>query len=582
MATGDVRVQGAVHSLEQGRMATIIKGGMFGAVLIALVLLYLFVHFKGLSVPSAMDQAQIARNIAAGKGFTTKNISPLAIQTLKDAGKVGADGMAVDLENFPDIYQSPLLPYVNSLPLKVVQGSWKLDYVDFVYAGDRMVAFTAMLFFLLGTLVWFFVFRKLFDVKLAFYAICAVLVTDLLWQFSLSGLPQMLLLFLFGVLSLLTLYAEEAQERGAFVPTVILVAGCGFILGLMVLAHGLALWLALGWMVYAAFVFRPRGLMVLAALGSLVLLVVPWLMRNYAVSGNPLGLAFFGAFHDGPPHLGYLRSFDPSGGLNLQGIFRRGITAQLENLPGYFGISVAAMAFFLAILHRFRNPSTSAFRWGLVSMWFFTLLGMCFYRPEGPVSDNQLHVIFLPIFICYGFAFLLVLWGRWEFGQGLLRIAFISAVIFFSGVPLIMTLLAGPSGRVHWPPYVPPFVAVLGDWFKEDEVVCADMSWAVAWYADRYALLIPESVRDFTRMHDYQELRQPLRGLYLTPVSGNQPLFSQIYKGRFREWALLITRPPQVRGFPFAFFTALPPEGEIILFSDRDRWNQARRAPEDE
>ncbi len=582
MATGDVRVQSAVHSLEQGRMATIIKGGMFGATLVALVLLYLFVHFKGLSVPSAMDQAQIARNIAAGKGFTTKNISPLAIQTLKDAGKVGADGMAVDLENFPDIYQSPLLPYVNALPLKLIQGAWKLDYVDFVYAGDRMVAFTAMLFFLLGTGVWFFVFRKLFDAKLAFYAISAVLLTDLLWQFSLSGLPQMLLLFLFGVLSLLTLQAEEAQERSAFIPTVVLVAGCGVVLGLMVLAHGLALWLALGWMVYAAFVFRPRGLMVLVALGGLVLLVVPWLMRNYAVSGNPLGLAFLGAFHDGSPNLGYLRYFDPSGGLNLQGIFRRGITAQLDNLPGYFGISVAAMAFFLAILHRFRNPTTSAFRWGLVSMWFFTLLGMCFYRPEGPVSDNQLHVIFLPVFICYGFAFLLVLWGRWEFGQGLLRIAFICAVIFLSGVPLIMTLLAGPAGRVHWPPYVPPFIAILGDWFNEDEVVCADMPWAVAWYADRYSLLIPESVRDFTRMHDYQELRQPLRGLYLTPISGNQPLFSQIYKGRFREWALLITRPPQVRGFPFAFFTALPPEGEIILFSDRDRWNQPRRAPEEE
>lgn len=561
-------------------MATLIKGAMLVAVLIALILLYLFVHFKGLSVPSAMDQAQIARHIAAGEGFTTSNISPLAIQTLKSAEKVGVDGMAVDVDRFPDIYQSPLWPFLNALPLKLIEGSWKLDYKDFVYAGDRMLAFTSMFFMLLGVGVWYFVFRRLFDPSLAFFASCSVLVTDMLWQFSLSGLPQMLLLFLFGVLSLLTLLAVEAQEREAFVPTVLLIAGCGIVLGLMILAHGLAVWLLLGWLAYAAFVFRPRGLLCLVALGAVLVLLVPWLMRNYAVSGNPLGLAILGAFHDGPAYSGYLRSADPGGGLNLQGIFRRGITAQLGALPTYFGINIAAMAFFLAILHRFRNPLTSSFRWGLVSMWFFLLLGMCFYRPVGEISANQLHIIFLPIFACYGFAFLLVLWGRWEFGQGLLRIAFIVAVIFLSGVLMIMTLLAGPSGRVQWPPYVPPFIAVLGDWFEENEVIASDMPWAVAWYANRKSLLLPDSVRDFTRMHDYQELRQPLRGLYLTPISGNQPLFSQIYKGRYREWAALITRPPQVRGFPFPFFTALPPEGEVIIFSDRERWNQPRRQEE--
>jgi hypothetical protein len=577
MASGDVQVQGAVHSLEQGRLARIIKASMIAVIVISLVLLYLFVHFKGLDSPSAMDQAQIARNIASGEGFTTKNISPLALETLSQAGKIGVDGLPMDVKQLPDIYQSPLYPYVLSVPLGLIKGSWEMDLKDVVYAGDRMLAFVAMLFFLAGVAVWFFVFWKLFDVHLAFYATCAVLVTDMMWQFSLAGLPQMMLMALFGVLALLTLYAEEAQERERFVACVGFLAGCGAVLGLMVLTHGLMVWLLMGWLLYAGFVFRPRGLMWLVALAAALVFVVPWLMRNYAVSGNPMGLAFLQAFHHDPAHIGYLRSADPGGGLDLKGVFRRGITSQLGQLPAFFGLNIAAMAFFLGVMHRFRNETTAVFRWGLLAMWLALTVGMCFYKPEGAFSPNQLHVIFLPIFTAYGFAFLLVLWNRWEFGQGLLRIIFIVGVIVLCGGTLLMTLLAGPSGRVQWPPYVPPFISVLGQWFDEDEIITADMPWAVAWYANRHALLLPDSVRDFNRMHDYKETKQPIRGLYLTPISGNQPLYGQIYKGRYREWAPLITRPPQVRGFPFAFYQALPIEGECIIFSDRARWNEARR-----
>lgn len=577
MATGDVQVQGAVHSLEQGRMAHLIKTGMFAVAIVALILLYLFVHFKGLNDRSAMDQAQIARNIADGKGFVTQNISPRALAMLRSAEKVGVGGESIDVSKIPDFYQSPLAPWVNSFFLRTIKGHWKMTPADVVYAGDRMVAFSAMFFMLLGIGVWSFVFAKLFDWNLAFYAASAVLVTDLLWQFSLSGLPQMLVMFFFGGACLLTLHAEDAQERGALVQAIILVACAGLCFGLMVLAHAAAIWIFLGWLIYAAVVFRPRGLIALAGLAAVLLLVAPWLMRNYQVCGNPLGLAFQGAFY---PDEHYLRVADPGRSLNMPGILRRGITQQLSELPGYFGLNIAAMVFFVAIMHRFRNQTTGAFRWGLLLMWAMALIGMTFFRPAGEISANQLHVVFLPIFACYGFAFLLVLWGRWEFGQGILRVIFISFVILLCAVPMLMTLLAGPSGRVQWPPYVPPFIGILGDWFEEEEVICTDMPWAVAWYANRPALLLPESVREFNRMHDYQELKQPIRGLYLTPISGNQPLISQIYKGAYREWAGLITRPPQVQGFPLAFYTALPIEGECILFSDRERWNAPRKVEE--
>ncbi len=217
MASGDVQVQSAVHSLDQGIFALLIKGGMIAVLIIAVSLLYLFVQFKGLANPSAMDQAQIARNLASGKGYTTGNIRPAALWMYKKHLSEPVD--QIDLNRFPDFYQAPLNPWINSFALRLIKGSWKMSPTQIPYSGDRMVAATAMIAFLLAIGVWFLVIQRLFDTKLAFFAALAAIVTDLLWQFSLSGLPQMLVLLLFGLASLATILAMEAAENDQFTHT---------------------------------------------------------------------------------------------------------------------------------------------------------------------------------------------------------------------------------------------------------------------------------------------------------------------------------------------------------------------------
>ena len=56
----------------------IVRRSLFFSVLIILTLGNLFVLFKGLDSPQAMDQAQISREIARGNGFTTKMVRPVA------------------------------------------------------------------------------------------------------------------------------------------------------------------------------------------------------------------------------------------------------------------------------------------------------------------------------------------------------------------------------------------------------------------------------------------------------------------------------------------------------------------------
>jgi len=196
---------------------------------------------------------------------------------------------------------------------------------------------------------------------------------------------------------------------------------------------------------------------------------------------------------------------------------------------------------------------------------------------SGIVSSNQMHVIFLPLFILFGLAFLLVLWSRWELGHPLLRGIFLAAIVFLCSIPMLSTLFFSSRGAIQWPPYIPPFIAILGEWYGEKDIIASDMPWAVAWYAQRKSVLLPESVRAFNRLNDYRVLGEPINGLYLTPLTGNLRLFSDIYKGAYKEWALLITRPPRVDGFALPFYTALPIEGECIIFSDRDRWSAPRK-----
>jgi 4-amino-4-deoxy-L-arabinose transferase-like glycosyltransferase len=574
MLASDVRVQSTVRSLDQGRLGAVVKVAALAALIAGLSLLYLFVQFRGLATPDAMDQAQIARRLADRKGFTTDYIRPLAMSVLQRQGGTAP----FDLSEFPDFFQSPLHPWVSSFGLRLIKADWKMELTDIVYTGDRMVAAVSMVFFLLSVGVLYLVLARLFDRRLGLFGCAAVLLTDLMWQFSLSALPQMLVLFLFCLASLATLFGIEARAESYGRATTWL-AGAGGCFGLATLAHGLAVWIFLGWLVFVGFYFFPRGVAAAAALAVYTLVVAPWLARNFQVSGNPFGLAIYGAFFNAPPEESYLRNGKvdvETSGTTLQGKARAHIVQQIQMIFGYLGMNAAAASFFPALFHPFRNGMAQAFKWCVLLMWLFALLGMALYHPTGVISENQFHVLFIPLFAGYGMAFLVVLWNRLDLRSQLLRNVFVLGLLFVCAIPMVLTLFAGQKSRIHWPPYVPPYIAIMRDWFRENEIICSDMPWAIAWYAQRISLLLPDSVRTFNRMHDYGETLQPIRGLYLTPITGDQPLFSGIYKGAYKDWAALITRPPQVRGFPLTEFASLPIDSQCIIFSDRSRWNQAR------
>lgn len=568
-----------VHSIEQGKLAPLFRAGAGIVLLLTVTLLYLFIQFTGFDSETAMDQAQISRAIASGEGFSTKYVRPLALWQFDRAHK------KISVDKFPDILEPPLFPALNVIPLEFVRKNWAMTPKDIIYSGDRAIAGFSILLFFGAVIAAYFVARRLFDAQLALLGCLLLLVTDLLWKFSLSGLPQMLVMLLLMLASWAILRAMGEQEEAPHAPPLkkwILQAIIGGLFGLMTLSHWAACWFFFGYLFFAFFYFRPR-LLPLGAIAAFVLVLTPWIIRNISVSGHPFGIAIYPIVHGDP----LMRSLDPDFSDLFYGFkqkLRLGIVDQIGSLFSYLGLNVAACAFFVALLHPFKRPETAKFRWCVTGMWVAAVIGMAAYGPiKSSTDEMQLHAVFIPLMVFYGLGFLLVLWNRIGFQHSLMRIAFNVAVVFLAAIPMLLTLFAGQGRMISWPPYVPPFIAILGDWYEPGEALCSDMPWAVAWYANRKCLLLPDSPKTMIKISDFDIMGAPIRGLYLTPVSGNAGFSSEIANGTYKPWAPLVIHMPQMMPdfakFPLRAGTLLPIDGQTILYADHDRWSNAKKEP---
>ena len=605
MAT-ETKVQEFVHKLEEGGWVKRVKFlVILSAVFFNLYLWFFRVPqdagFKGLAHEKAIEQAQISREISRGHGFTTKMIRPAALWLFQDK-----------MQNFPvnaqpDIYHAPLHPYINAGVFKVADwlneklkdagksggmASWVtyekvMNTSILIYAYDKFIAGVQVLFFLLAVLVSYYTARRLFDDRLAAFAACMMLICERFWEFSMSGLPQMLMLFLFSCAAHAMVRAIEQKSLNKSPIGWLSAAAVCF--GLLALSHGITMWIFAGALIFVALFFRPLGRDV--AIMALIFgaMYAPWMLRNYQVCGTPVGLGWYSGLHilrgtEATLMRGLEVSLSDLSPLTFRSKVQSETVAQMGSLYNFLGQALMAPIFFISLLHLFKKPETSHFRWALLLMWLSAVVGMSvFGMPDrGGLPANDLHVLFIPLMICYGLAFVLVMWTRLEVNIKLVRLAFLSVLFFLSSLPFIdgtLRRMRGGGMPVAWPPYVAPYIAMMGGepdkgWVKPDEVIASDMPWAVAWYADRKSLWLPKTIQDYIVLNDYKALKGSIVGLYLTPVSGNRGFLNDIVKGEYSEWAPFILRNVQARDFPLKVSTVMPIDNECIFYSDRDRWTQ--------
>ena len=567
-------LQRVIHAIEAGVASVWMRRGLAVAGVIAIAVIFMY-NFRGIATSQAMDQAQIGRSIATGHGWHTNYARPRAIGQLQDHDKNVADRVWVDTAN------APLPPLVNAIALFPIKSYLKPSQRSPVYAGDKAIACMAILLFLGSVVIQFFVASRLFDRFLALIACALILVCQTMWEYSVSGLPQMLLLFLFSATLYALVRAVEAKQQGGAVGPWLAGVGAGF--GLLALTHGLTIWMFVPALVFIAFFFRPRGWAAILVLAVFLFLYTPWLIRTWIVCGNPAGISLYSAL-EGINHteIWWLRhvDFNPEG--VGPGAFRDkaigNVFAHTGRIFEFLGWSVVALMFFPSLLHLFKRTETSVVRWMLMAMWGGAVLGMAVFglSEEQGVAANQLHLLFIPLMTCYGLAWLLVQWNRLGLQLQLARVLFIGVLFLFCSFPMMTTLsgmlLGRPRASLRWPPYVPPYIAVLNDWMAPSEVTASDMPWAVAWYADRRSILLPDTIKALTDLSDYNTLGGPALALYLTPISGADNKLRDITRGDYKEWSSVILQTPDLSKLPFKWGTlSLGPDKECVFLSDRDR-----------
>jgi hypothetical protein len=540
--------------------AVLIRRLLFFVLLFALVFFYLILTFKGLTAASGMDQAQIGREIARGNNSSTKVIRPAAIWQAKKI-----ENTRIELDSFHDTYHSPLNPFIYGAVLKAVGGDDfdKYQMVDDsqVYRLDRVIAATSVIFFLISIGINYLLISRIFDVRIAGVTALLMILSDLMWKFTQTGLPQMLMLLLFSCALFFIYRALEASIENRVTISSIIIAAV--FLSLLALSHWLTIWITLGFVIYAAFFFRPKGIAGLSVLGILLVFSLYFIGKNMEWTGNPGGTAFltlYGGLSESEQ--GIMRTSDPSEETyrvlyNLNSLLintATNILRQTNLLYNNFGAIIAAPLFFFALLHPFKREAIAKFRWIVLLMWVMGALGMALFGlSKSPVDPNQLHILFAPIMSAYGLAFISILWSRIDLpdGSALMRNGHFFIVVLVSAGPLILTipntlrqgLATGSNQRPVWPPYMPRALSnTLHDATAEDEIIFSDQPWAVAWYADRISIWLPRRIDEFEDLEKLAE-EQNLEtvGILISPVSFEKnPLYSGTPFGTKEEFAALM------------------------------------------
>ena len=609
----ELQAQQLVHSLEQGkgRWWVWLLVAIFGTA--ALFIVHIWINplnqqgsqapfFRGLTDARGMEQAVIARELSRGNGFQTKVIAPAAIDLMeKKKGDKAFDALIkYDLDagfsTVPDFYHAPLWPWVNSIAFRITvslndsikwrvdeKGNpnyWKLQKTEEIHPADRLIVTMAAIFMILGIVVNYFTGTLLFDQRLALFCAGLCLLCEHLWEICFTGQPQMLLFFLFSCAMHCFVRALMARQEAR--RTLVWNCLAGVFLGLMTLTHMISIWIVVGALIWVGFAFRPRFSEPAIMLAIVLAFCVPWFVRTANVCGDFRGTAKLAdQFQIRGTESQIMRQLGKPDEA-IEPLHRRAkVQGQIEIQSGqilrHMGGIVAAPIFFLSLLHIFKRREVASFRWGVFWMWMFALLGMANLGLDGSSHHaSDIHALFIPFMTFYGLGLILMLWSRLEINIRIINIMLAAIPFMLSIMPMTRAFTDPPKSPVMFPPYYPRVISGLGEWYDQRDIICTDMPWATAWYADRNSLWLPQTITDFNELYDFR-FHQRITALFLSPQSGYLGLLNEIAGegSEYREWSQFIMRMPRANSnFPLKAALPLPPKSHYILYSDQDRWTQ--------
>ena len=432
------QIQHVIHAVEVGRYSRWLQLLPLAVAVVALAVIYDLSAYRGFSAPEAMDSAQVARNLAEGKGYTTDFIRPFSVFLIQKhnheihAGEIQMTN-SVDFAELdgghPDLANAPVYPTVLAGLMKLWSPDWKVQLrAPFWSEGGRFmryqpefhVAIFNQLLLLVAVALTFLLTLKLFDAPAAWLTALMTLGADLLWKFSVSGQSTLLLLLIFLGLAWCLVKAEELgraenpQVRKLF----ILAITAGVLVGVGMLTR-----YAFGWVIVPVVIFltlfggvRRPGLAVAAFL-AFGLAVLPWIIRNFAVSGTLFGTAGY-AVVEGTfafPGSRLMQSVNPD--LSTAFWVRPYLAKLLINVRNILqsdllriGGSWVAVLFFAGLLLGLRNIAARRMRYFTMMCLGVFIVVQAMGRTQlttisSDLSSENLLVLLTPFVVIFGIAF---------------------------------------------------------------------------------------------------------------------------------------------------------------------------------
>lgn len=608
-------IQELIHKLEVGPGARIIRRVLLVLVLVTFVVVYNWRGYRNMATQEAMDAAQLARNIATGKGYSTYFIRPLSIYLLTNhyRGPIISTDPAnpVDAARLkgphPDLANPPLYPLVLAGLMKVLPFDYDIPTVTpesapkarkyfwhrqgrfWWYQPDFLIALFNQLLLYVAVGLTYIIGRTLFDLRIARLSAVLLLGTELLWRFSVSGLSTMLLLAIFLGLVWTVVTLERVSRLGGanrLVPWG-LTALAGLLVGLGALTRYSFMWTLIPVLVFLVlFSGGDRAARCLLAVAVFAAVFTPWVVRNLAICGEPFGTATYTVLETTAafPEHRLARSLAPNfATFNLTIVWykflaniKQIVQTEIPTIGGNW-----LTGFFIAgLLLHFREPGRNRLKYfALMCLGLFMIvqaLGRTQLSEDSPqVNSENMLFLLVPLVTMYGVALFFVLLDHLDLPLVVLRHVITGVFAVVMCLPMILALLPPRTNPIAYPPYYPPTIQQVCNWMRENELMMSDVPWAVAWYGRRPCLWLTLSAQtDFFAINDYL---RPIRALYLTPRTMNGRFLTDWILPREYSWGSFVLESVMRKEIPPTFPLRKSPEGlwpEQLFLTDWERWRK--------
>lgn len=591
-------LQDVLHSLESGALERWLRYFLAGLIGVAVLVLYLTTEAKNFSNPEAMDMAQVGRNLAEGRGFTTHFIRPVGLQYLqKRAVDRGLPQSGLLQRAHPDLQNPPGYPAMLAVLFKAMPANWRNaippDASRSRPRAETVITLFNLCWFGLGVFLLYRLGARLFDGGVGGLAAAAYAGTEMFWRFSSNGLPTpMLVVLVILLIELLTRMDDTSAESA---PGVVpprakawkFAVLMGLVLGIGFLTHYAFGWLAIPTVTWLLITHVRRWSTSAVCLLVFGLIAAPWLARNYQISGHLLGTAGTGLMEGtakfpestaqrylhAPKQLPDVTELRVKLAVNLSEILR-------TSVPRIAGSWMTCL-FIAGLVLPFRRPGLRRLRWFTVgSLALLAIVQAMFHTYAATlvpdVNPENLLVLLTPPIFLLGSALFFSLIDNTEFGHPLFRSLFVGGAWIVVSFPLLTSLLPPRTYPLVEPTYRPDIIRDITSYAKPSELLMSDIPWAVAWYGNRDCIWLALALQDpggedFYAINDFE---RPVAMLYLSPLTSEEPLrrvgLAEFVWGRFYLDALLRANLPT--GFPLKYGYPGSARNGHLLLADRPRW----------